>query len=78
MPAKKIFLQSEVDSIIYDYVNTSSSTRDIAKKFSCAFNTINKVLKENNITNDYTTTLTLAHHITVYFTSVYVIGLPVL
>lgn len=50
MPAKKIFTQSEINSIIFDYVNTSLSTRDIAKKFSCAYNTINKVLKENNIT----------------------------
>lgn len=46
---KIIFTEKDVNSIIFYYVNTPSSTRDIAKQFSCANNTINKVLKENCI-----------------------------
>jgi len=43
------FTTEQTNSIIFDYVNTSSSTRDIAKKFDCGYNRINKVLKEANI-----------------------------
>lgn len=45
----KLFTANQIKEIIDLYENTSASTRDIAKKFDCAYNTINRVLKQNNI-----------------------------
>lgn len=47
---KVIFSEQDIKHIIELYLNTSNSTRDIAKIYGCAYNTINKLLKNNNIT----------------------------
>lgn len=47
---KVIFSEQDIKHIIELYLNTSNSTRDIAKIYNCAYNTINKLLKNNNIT----------------------------
>lgn len=46
---KVIFVKQDIDIIINLYTNTNNSTRDIAKIYNCSYNTINKLLKNNNI-----------------------------
>ena len=46
---KVIFSSEDITSIIDLYLNTGNSTRDIAKEYGCAYNTINQLLKKNNI-----------------------------
>jgi hypothetical protein len=46
---KVIFSEQDINRIIDLYLNTSNSTRDIAKVYGCAYNTINNLLKNNNV-----------------------------
>lgn len=47
---KKVIFSSEDTTRIIDlYLNTDNSTRDIAKEYGCAYNTINQLLKKNNV-----------------------------
>jgi len=46
---KVVFSDNDITKIIDLYLNTSNSTRDIAKEYGCAYNTINQVLKNNNV-----------------------------
>ena len=46
---KVIFSSEDITKIIDLYLNTDNSTRDIAKEYSCAYNTINQLLKKNNV-----------------------------
>lgn len=46
---KVIFSVQDINRIIDLYLNTSNSTRDIAKVYGCAYNTINNLLKNNNV-----------------------------
>lgn len=46
---KVIFLKQDVEAIVDLYTNTNNSTRDIAKIYNCSYNTINKLLKNNNV-----------------------------
>ena len=47
---KVIFSSDDITRIIDLYLNTGGSTRDIAKEYGCAYNTINQLLKKNNVT----------------------------
>jgi len=46
---KVVFSDNDITTIIDLYINTSNSTRDIAKKYGCAYNTINQLLKNNHV-----------------------------
>lgn len=46
---KVIFSSEDITRIIDLYLNTGNSTRDIAKEYGCAYNTINQLLKKNNV-----------------------------
>lgn len=46
---KVLFSTQDIDRILELYLNTDNSTRDIAKEYNCAYNTINQLLKKHNV-----------------------------